>query len=124
MGIKSWLGFEGGAPKEGAVHLDEYLEGIGMHEGDLLDEDKYTYVKSIPAETLDVLDEVVKELRKGNIVLLDTETLSQTNRLSLKKLIGELKNLESETDGDMGRISETKILIVPSGFRILRKRVE
>jgi SepF-like predicted cell division protein (DUF552 family) len=126
MGMKGWLGFEEGAPKgdEEAVDLDEYLEGIGLHEGELLDEDKYTYVKSLTAGSPDVISDVDRELKKGNIVILDTESIAQTNRLSLKKLIGDLKNLEEEVNGDMGRISETKILIVPGAFRILKRRFE
>jgi SepF-like predicted cell division protein (DUF552 family) len=127
MGMKSWLGFEEGSAGGGdeeAVNLDEYLEGIGLHEGELLDEEKYTYVKSITANSPDVVSDVDRELKKGNIVILDTESMSQTNRLSLKKLIGDLKNLETEINGDMGRISETKILIVPGSFRILKRRFE
>ena len=125
--MKSWLGFEEGSAAGGddeAVNLDEYLEGIGLHEGELLDEEKYTYVKSITANSPDVVADVDRELKKGNIVILDTEAMSQTNRLSLKKLIGDLKNLETEINGDMGRISETKILIVPGSFRILKRRFE
>jgi SepF-like predicted cell division protein (DUF552 family) len=125
MGMKNWLGFEGGeSGGEEAVDLDEYLEGIGLHEGELLDEEKYTYVKSLSGSAPDALADVERELKKGNIVILDTEGLSQTNRLSLKKLIGDLKNLESEINGDMGRISEAKVLIVPAGFRILKRKFE
>ncbi len=125
MGIKSWLGFEeGGSDSDEVVDLDEYLEGIGLHEGELLDEDKYTYVKSLSANSPEVMADIERELRKGNVIILDTETLSQTNRLALKKLVGNLKNLESELNGDMGRISETKILIVPGGFRILKRKFE
>jgi len=126
MGIKSWLGFEGGstaAVEKGGGNLDEYLEGIGLHEGEILDEDKYTYVKSLTANSTDMVADAERELRKGNIILVDTETLTQTNRLSLKKLISDLKALEADIDGDMGRVSETKIMIVPSGFRILKRKV-
>jgi len=123
--MKTWLGFEEGAgSNDESVDLDGYLEGIGLHEGELLDEEKYTYVKSLVANSPDVIADVERELKKGNIVILDTESLSQTNRLSLKKLIGDLKNLEDDIDGDMGRISETKILIVPGTFRILKRRFE
>ncbi len=124
MGLKSWLGFGGGSENEEVIDLDEYLESVGMHEGELLDEEKYTYVKSITANSTEVVSDIERELKKGNIVVLDTETLAQTNRLSLKKLIGDLKKLEEELDGDMGRISETKILIVPGGFRILKRKFE
>ncbi len=125
MGFKSWLGFEGGtANTQETVDLDGYLNSIGVHEGELLDEGKYTYIKSISAVSPDIYNEVEKELRKGNLVILDTETMSNTNRLSLKKLIGDLKNLETEIDGDMGRISESKILIVPSTFRILKRKFD
>ncbi|MBN2517842.1 MAG: cell division protein SepF [Candidatus Altiarchaeota archaeon] len=121
MGVKSWLGFE---EEEEAVDLEEYLEGIGLHEGEMLDEDKYTYVKSINANSPEVISDAERELKKGNIIILDTEALAQTNRLSLKKLITDLKALENEIDGDMGRISETKILFVPSGFRLLKRKFE
>lgn len=123
MGVKEWLGMGGGTASGGseAVSLDEYLEG-SLHGGELLDEEKYTYVKSINAGAPNVVAEVSKELKKGNIVLLDTDTLSQTNRLSLKQVIGDVKSLENELDGDMGRVSESKILIVPGGFRILKRR--
>lgn len=128
MGMKGWLGFEeGAASKKGneeTVDLDEYLEGIGLHEGELLDEEKYTYIKSLTASSPEVMTDVDRELKKGNIVILDTEAIAQTNRLSLKKLISDLKNVESEINGDMGRISESKILIVPGGFRILKRRFE
>ncbi len=126
MGVKTWLGFEGGSERadEETVDLDEYLDGIGLHEGELLDEESYTYVKSLVATSPDVLVDVAREVKKGNIVILDTESLSQTNRLSLKKLISDLKNLEGEINGDMGRISETKILIVPTDFRILKRKFE
>ncbi len=124
MGIKDWLGFEGGSSEAEGVDLDEYLEGIGLHEGELLDEDKYSYVKSLGASSPEIMADAERELKKGNIVILDTESIAQTNRLGLKKLVGNLKNLESEINGDMGRISETKILIVPAGFRILKRKFE
>lgn len=125
MGVKDWLGMGGSATASGSetVSLDEYLEG-SLHGGELLDEEKYTYVKSINASMPNVMAEVSKELKKGNIVLLDTEALSQTNRLTLKQVISDLKNMENELDGDMGRISEAKILIVPGGFRILKRRLD
>ena len=121
MSIKGWLGFE----EEGkTVELGEYLEGMGLHNGELLDEDKFTYIKSFAASSADVVTDIERELKKGNLVVLDTEAVSQGGRVSLKKLINDLKALEQEVDGDMGRISESKILITPNGFRILKKRLE
>ena len=121
MGLKTWLGFDETGDEE--VDLSEYLEGLGLHEGELLDEDKYTYVKSVDADSSAVSADVEKELKKGNIVIVDTTKLSHSNKLLLKKLFDDLKRFEHEIDGDMGRVSETKILIVPSGYRILKRRV-
>jgi len=121
MSIKGWLGFE---DEEQAVDLEDYLESMGLHEGELLDEDKYTYIKSFSASSPDVVSDIERELRKGNMVVLDTDAISQGGRLTLKKLINDLKSLEQEVDGDMGRVSDSKILIAPSGFRILKRRVE
>jgi len=121
MSVKGWLGFEEGG--DDVVDLDEYLEGVGLHEGELLDEERFTYVKSLSASSPDALTDVERELKKGNIVLVDTENLAQSNRLTLKKLVEDLKALGQELDGDMGRVSETKILFVPSGFRILKRRL-
>lgn len=124
MGIKDWIGVGStGASSGSAVSLDEYLDGMGMHDGELLDEEKYTYVKSLNANTQGVINDTVRELKKGNIVVLDTENMSPTNRLGLKKLIADLKTVQDEIDGDMGRISESKILIVPGGYRVLKRKV-
>ncbi|MBN2518156.1 MAG: cell division protein SepF [Candidatus Altiarchaeota archaeon] len=122
MGIKSWLGFEEGGEK--AVDLEDYMDGIGLHNGELLDEDKFTYIKSIIANSPDVISDIERELKRGNIVILETEPVSQGGRLTLKKLINDMKALEQEIDGDMGRISESKIIVVPNGFRILKRRAE
>lgn len=121
MGIKEWLGFEKG---EKTVELEDYLESMGLHNGELLDEDKYTYIKSLSATSPDVISDIERELKKGNLVVLDTEAISQGGRLALKKLVNDLKALENEVDGDMGRVSETKILVAPNGFRILKRRFE
>jgi SepF-like predicted cell division protein (DUF552 family) len=121
MSVKGWLGFE---EEEEAVDLSEYLENIGLHEGELLDEDKFTYIKSLSVNTPNVLADLERELRKGNLIILDTEPLANTNKLALKKVISDLKDLEREIDGDMGRVSETKILIVPGEYRILKRRGE
>lgn len=124
MGIKDWLGVSSTSASSGAtVSLDEYLDGMGMHDGEMLDEEKYTYVKSLNANTQGVINDIARELKKGNIVVLDTENMSPTNRLGLKKLIADLKTVQEEMDGDMGRISESKILIVPGGYRVLKRKV-
>jgi len=120
MGVKNWLGFE---ESDETIDLEEYLENISLHDGEILDEDKYNYVKSIRVTGPNAIEDVEREVKKGNIALLDTESLAQSDRLTLKKLIGDMKKLEEEIDGDMGRISETKILFVPSGFRILKRQV-
>jgi SepF-like predicted cell division protein (DUF552 family) len=120
MGVKNWLGFE---ESDETIDLEEYLENISLHDGEILDEDKYNYVKSIKVTGPNTIEDVEREVKKGNIAILDTESLAQSDRLTLKKLIGDMKKLEDEVDGDMGRISETKILFVPSGFRILKRQI-
>jgi len=39
----------------------------------------------------------------------------------LKGIIKDLRDACVEMDGDIGRISEDKLLIVPAGFRIISK---
>lgn len=119
MGVKNWLGFQ---TQEKEVSLDDYLEGVGLHNGELLDESRYTYVKSISVANPDVLGDVEKELRKGNIIIVDIDS-AQANKLALKKIIDDLKALCEELDGDMGRVSASKILFVPNGFRILKRKL-
>jgi len=118
MGLKDWLGFK---EEEEEVNIDGYLENLGLHNGELLDEDKYKYVKSFTANHPDIINEVGAEVKKGNIILLDTGPLNHNNPDSLKELISSLKDLEGDIDGDMGRVSDTKILIVPSEYRILKR---
>lgn len=122
MGIKSWLGFEGGGSGgSDVVDLNDYLENLGLHNGELLDEDKYTYVKAMTCDSTQVIPDVERELGKGNIVLLNVSSLMHSNRVLLKKIVDELRKIETRTYGDMARISEDKILVVPKNFRILKR---
>lgn len=123
MGVKEWLGFEAGAggPTEG-VGLDDYLENMGVHDGDLLDEDKYTYIKSFNCDSPQIIMDVERELKKNNIVILNVANLMHSNRPMLKKIVDDLRKLESKMYGDLGRISEDKLMVVPRDFRILKKR--
>lgn len=103
------------------VDLDDYLEHLGLHDGDLLDEDKYVYVKAVNCDSAQIIPDVERDLGKGNIVLLNVGTLMHSNRVLLKKIVDEVRKIESKVYGDMGRISEDKILVVPKNFRILKR---
>ena len=63
---------------------------------------------------------VLAELEKKNIVVLNVKNLLH-NRVLLRGIVKDLRDACVEMDGDIGRISEDKLLIVPAGMRIISK---
>jgi len=82
------------------------------------------YVKPIKLDQHSNLDKIVKEIKANNIVILDIKALLRN--VAMRKLlmdhISEVKRLIVDNmGGDLARISEEKILVVPGDIRILSR---
>ncbi|MBI5553387.1 MAG: cell division protein SepF [Candidatus Diapherotrites archaeon] len=65
---------------------------------------------------------IAEEIRKGNIILANIVDLSKRNVSKLRELIGKIKVLVDEVDGDIARVSQERILITPAKIKIVKRR--
>ncbi len=108
------------ASKGKDMDVESYLNQLGMEEGDLMEEEADAWVKSIPLDRIVDVESVTKELRQGNIVLLNIAPMYKKNKVKLRQSISELKGTVNDLNGDIARLSEERILMTPSGIKIKR----
>lgn len=82
------------------------------------------YVKSMNLQSLVDVREISDELRAGNIVILDITPLMNQDPAELKRAIDQLKGMAHGIGGDIGRLSESKVIATPKFVRIQFKKVE
>lgn len=80
------------------------------------------YVKSMDLHSLVDVQEVADELRAGNIMILDISTLMNQDPAELKRAIDQLKGICQVIGGDVGRLSESKVIATPRLINIQFKR--
>lgn len=117
MGLLSKLKM---TPK-GEADIEEYLDMLGLEDADLLEEQADMWVKPQVLEDVPDVERVNDELRKGNIVLLNIEPLYKKNTIKLRQAISELKGTVHTINGDVARLSETKVLLTPANIKISKK---
>lgn len=75
-------------------------------------------VKSIDLNSLVDVQEVANELQDGNIAILNISPLMDEDPAELKRAIDQLKGIAEEIGGDVGRLSESRIIATPELVRI------
>ena len=80
------------------------------------------YVKSMELRSLVDVQEVADELRTGNIMVLDISMLMNQDPAELKRAIDQLKGICQAIGGDVGRLTESKVLATPRFVNIQFKR--
>ncbi len=114
-------GDKGGREVVDEVDIEDYLNDLSVRDGKIIESDDVTYVKPLDLDgTGKGIGNVLAELEKKNIVVLNVKALLG-NKVLLKGVVKDLREACMEIDGDIGRISEEKILIVPQGMRIVSK---
>lgn len=103
------------------IDIEEYLNDLSIREGKIIEREDITYVKPMDLDTEGKgVGSVIKELEKNNIVVLNVSNLLH-NKILLREIIQELRDTCTELNGDVGRISQEKILLVPNGMRIVHR---
>lgn len=82
------------------------------------------YIKSMELRGLMDVQGVADELRDGNIVVLDIGSLLNQDPEELKRAIDQLKGVCHTIGGDVGRLTESKVIATPKYVNIQFKRVE
>jgi len=114
--------FKGGSKQatQGEIDIEDYLNDLSVRDGKLIESEDTTYVKSLSLDAEGKgVGNVMAELEKNNVIVLNVKSLSHHKGL-LKNIVKELRDAAIDLDGDIGRISETKLLIVPAGMRIVQ----
>jgi len=82
---------------------------------------KKAYLKALPLRTLDDLEAIKNELKMGNILILRVSPLARKSVEDVKKAVNELYEFAKSIGGDIARLGEERVVIVPSFIRIWRQ---
>jgi SepF-like predicted cell division protein (DUF552 family) len=112
------FGKEGVVSEGEGVDVDGYMKELTMGSGKLPEEENFTFLKSVRIASETDLERVEKELRKGNIVVMNISGLF-SDRGKLRSVIGRVKDMVKDLNGDLCKVSNEKILLVPVGMEIV-----
>ena len=108
----------GGKKPAGDVDVETILNELSVRDGKIIERDDITYVKSLALDSEGKnVDAVARELNKGNIVILNVRAISH-NKLLLRGVVKDLRDASSGMNGDLARLSEDKIIILPGGMKV------
>ena len=103
------------------VDIEEFLNNLDVSEEEMYD-DADAYVKPIMLKADTNLKLIAKELKDGNIVLLNVVDLVKRNPVRLKEKVSKLKRFAEEIDGDLARISEEQLILTPTRIKIIKRK--
>jgi len=103
------------------IDIEDYLNDLSVRDGKIIESEDVTYVKPLDLDSDGKgVGNVLAELEKQNIVVLNVRGILN-NKVLLKGIVKDLRDACIELDGDIGRVSEDKLLVVPQGMRIVSK---
>lgn len=76
------------------------------------------YIRSMELRSLADVQEVADELRAGNIMVLEISNLMNQDPEELKRAIDQIKGICQAIGGDVGRLTESKVIATPRFVRI------
>lgn len=80
------------------------------------------YIKSLEIKDPVDIRDAGEELQRGNVVIIDMGSLLGQDPLEVKQSIDRLKEISKKIGGDIGKISDTKIIATPKFIRIQFKK--
>ena len=83
---------------------------------------KKTYLKALPLRTLEDIETIKHELKSGNILILRISPLARKNVEDVKKAVNELYEFTKSIGGDIARLGEERVVVVPSFIKIWREK--
>lgn len=119
MGIFDKLGKTLGVSKE--LDIEDYMNSAEMENVDIMNEPADFYVKPVALKEEGDVNLIEEELSKKNIILLNISEMSKRPN-TLTKIVDTLKEYITKTNGDIARIDEEKILLVPAKVKIIKTK--
>ena len=83
---------------------------------------KKAYLKALPLRTLDDVEVIKRELKSGNILIIRVSSLARKSVEDVKKAVNELYEFTKSIGGDIARLGEERVVIVPSFITIWRAK--
>lgn len=101
----------------GNVNLNEAMTTATKEE-----ETIRRYVKVIDLNSIDKIDKIRRDLLAGNVIVADVGEISKssTDKSSLQMILKELKNKVEDIHGEIARLSEERLILIPSDMRFVR----
>ncbi len=118
--MTNWNPFPWGKTKksnEESVDVENYVDSLKVSEDGFIEEEGVIYVKPIDLESETAIEDVKKEIKHGNIVIADLTRLAK-DQAELYKRINAVKKYCQSNGGDIARVSQVKIMILPEGMEI------
>ena len=83
---------------------------------------KKAYLKALLLRTLDDVETIKHEVKSGNILILRVSPLARKSIEHVKEAINELHEFTKSIGGDIARLGEERVVIVPSFIEIWRQK--
>jgi SepF-like predicted cell division protein (DUF552 family) len=84
--------------------------------------DDKTYLKAMPLRDLSDLEEIKKEVKNGNVLILRITPLASKNIEDVKHAVNVLYEFAESIGGDIARLGEERVVICPQHIRIWREK--
>jgi SepF-like predicted cell division protein (DUF552 family) len=83
---------------------------------------KKPYLKAMPLRSLDDVEIIKRELSLGNILVLKVTPLAQKSVEDVKRAVNVLYSFTQSIGGDIARLGEERVVIVPNSIKIWRQQ--
>ena len=108
--------------KSSQINIDEYEEiDLSEYEAEISGEAE-TYIKVAEITGLSELPEIRRQVYEGNIVIADVAFIKH-DKLTLDRVIKDLKQLAEDVHGDIVGLGEDYIIITPTGIKVDRNKI-
>ena len=104
--------------KDESVNVEEYVDNLKVNNDGFVEEEGVTYVKPVDLSSETAVDDTIKEFKSGNIVIIDISHMLDRSP-DLYKRINAVKKYCSSNGGEVCRVSEVKIMVLPEGMEVV-----
>jgi len=80
------------------------------------------YVKSIELQNTIAIQDATEELQRGNIIIVDLGPLLNQNPGDAKVAVDQLKAFSQRIGGDVGKITDSKVIATPKFVKLQFKK--
>ena len=124
--MTSWNPFPWGKTRkseEESVDVENYVDSLKVGEDGFIEQEGVIYVKPIDLDSETAIADIEKEFSAGNIVIADLTRVAK-DQAELYKKINAVKKYVQSNGGEVARVSNVKIMILPEGMEIAYPRSE